>query len=269
MRKSAYPLKPMEYAPRNQHRAFEKLRQDTNTVVVFLHGFLGSPNQFASLAQYVYDLGYASAAPLLPGHGGTARDFAKSSRWQWVDCVHESVHRYADLYPNVFLVGHSMGGLLAICESTCNKAHVKGLILMNTAVKIHLKSRPSLYGANNFFSRHPIYNRIDRYYKENNSVQVEHLPQTLGWMPRVMDLVGLSRQAVRVLPQVKVPVLITQSRKDEAVLWRSAEMIANGLINCPYRKLVYLQRSWHSYYFKREQQQLQDEIKCFLDICRR
>ena len=124
-----------------------------------------------------------------------------------------------------------------------------------------------MYYTKNFFRRNPIYNRIDRYYRENNSVTVDNILYTVGWLPRVVDLTRLSRLAVKNLPKVTVPVLITQSRNDEAVLWRSAETIEKGLTNCPYHRLVYLQRSWHSYYFKKERKQLQDEIKCFLDIC--
>ena len=145
MRKQKNPLKPLEYQPFNPHKAFEMLRKDTDTIVIFIHGFLGSPHQFISLADFVYHMGYACAALLLPGHGGTAKDFAHSSQQQWTEQVHKEVHRYAELYPNVYLMGHSMGGLLAINESICSKANVKGLILLNTAIKIGLKSRSSLY----------------------------------------------------------------------------------------------------------------------------
>ena len=85
-------------------------------------------------------MGYACAALLLPGHGGTAKDFAHSSQQQWTEQVHKEVHRYAELYPNVYLMGHSMGGLFAINESICSKANVKGLILLNTAIKMGLKA---------------------------------------------------------------------------------------------------------------------------------
>ena len=208
MGKQKNPLKPLEYQPFNPHKAFEMLRKDTDTIVIFIHGFLGSPHQFISLADFVYHMGYACAALLLPGHGGTAKDFAHSSQQQWTEQVHKEVHRYAELYPNVYLVGHSMGGLLAINESICSKANVKGLILLNTAIKIGLKSRSSLYSTKNFFSRNPIYNRIDRYYRENNSVTVDNILYTVGWLPRVVDLTRLSRLAVKNLPKVTVPVLI-------------------------------------------------------------
>lgn len=267
MRKNQYPLKPLEYQPHNPHQAFEKLRKDSDTIIVFIHGFLGSPHQFLELAGFVYGLGYACASLLLPGHGGTAKDFAVNSQEKWVEHVHERVHAYAAKYPNVYLVGHSMGGLLAINESLCPKANVKGLVLLNTAIKIGLKSRHSLYATKNKFSRHPIYNRIDRFYQENNSVQKGNLFTAVSWLPRVFDLSRLSKSAVKNLPFVKVPVLITQCRNDEAVLWRSAEIIEKGLMNCPYHRLIYLDRSWHSYYFKKEQNRLRNEIKCFLDIC--
>ncbi len=267
MNKNKYPLLPLEFKPVNPHQAFEKLRGDTDTIVIFIHGFLGSPRQFAEFGDFVYKQGYAYASLLLPGHGGTAKDFAVNSQQQWIAYLHRQVHHYAGLYANVFLVGHSMGGLLAINESLCPKANVKGLILLNTAIKIGLKSRYSMYTAKNWFSRYPVYNRIDRYYRENNSVEKGNLFRTISWLPRVIDLVRLSKMAVKNLPLVKVPVLITQSRNDEAVLHHSAAIIEKGLISCPYHRLVYFKRSWHSYYFKKEKAQLKDEMKCFLNIC--
>ena len=87
MRKQKNPLKPLEYQPFNPHKAFEMLRKDTDTIVIFIHGFLGSPHQFISLADFVYHMGYACAALLLPGHGGTAKDFAHSSQQQWTEQV--------------------------------------------------------------------------------------------------------------------------------------------------------------------------------------
>ena len=56
MGKQKNPIKPLEYQPFNPHKAFEMLRKDTDTIVIFIHGFLGSPHQFISLADFVYDM---------------------------------------------------------------------------------------------------------------------------------------------------------------------------------------------------------------------
>ena len=56
MGKQKNPLKPLEYQPFNPHKAFEMLRKDTDTIVIFIHGFLGSPHQFISLADFVYHM---------------------------------------------------------------------------------------------------------------------------------------------------------------------------------------------------------------------
>ena len=53
MGKQKNPLKPLEYQPFNPHKAFEMLRKDTDTIVIFIHGFLGSPHQFISLADFL------------------------------------------------------------------------------------------------------------------------------------------------------------------------------------------------------------------------
>ncbi len=215
--------------------------------------FLGSPHQFISLADFLYPIWDKRVPVCYFRVMAVQRRILHIVRSNNGQSRSIKVHRYAELYPNVYLMGHSMGGLLAINESICSKANVKGLILLNTAIKIGLKSRSSLYSTKNFFSRNQFIIALTAITEKNNSVTVDNILYTVGWLPRVVDLTRLSRLAVKNLPKVTVPVLITQSRNDEAVLWRSAETIEKGLINCPYHRLVYLQRSWHSYYFKKEQ----------------
>ena len=50
------------------HDPFSKEHNDTETAVMFIHGFMGSPNQFADLADDVYNKGYSYTSILLPGN---------------------------------------------------------------------------------------------------------------------------------------------------------------------------------------------------------
>ena len=61
-----------------QHREILLPRRDAEAAVLFIHGFLGSPLQFEDLCQAVYQKGYAAYALLLPGHGGSSTQFART-----------------------------------------------------------------------------------------------------------------------------------------------------------------------------------------------
>ncbi len=89
------------------------------TLLLFLFMVLGSPNQFIGLADFVSHMGYACAGLLLPGHGGTAKDFAHSSQQQWTEQVHNEYAIMLSCIKSVF--SGSFYELLAINESVCSK----------------------------------------------------------------------------------------------------------------------------------------------------
>ena len=62
------------------HQPFSCELEGATTAVIFIHGILEGPYQFHGLAEKILDQGMSSFGILLPGHGGSAREFAKSHR---------------------------------------------------------------------------------------------------------------------------------------------------------------------------------------------
>ena len=52
------------------HRPYYREREGADTIVIFIHGFFGSPSQFWELSAIAWEKGYSIASLLLPGHGG-------------------------------------------------------------------------------------------------------------------------------------------------------------------------------------------------------
>lgn len=77
----------------NRHQEFQ-LTGDSTDVVVFVHGILGSPCSFRKMAERLHRQGLDCVALLLPGHGGTARQFTSAKAAQWPEYVKQ---RVADL----------------------------------------------------------------------------------------------------------------------------------------------------------------------------
>lgn len=211
------------------HRPYYREREGSDTIVIFIHGFFGSPSQFWELSKTAWEQGYSIASLLLPGHGGTGREFTTTPGRQWVRFAMKRIHRYALRYRRVLLVGHSMGGLLSLHASLFPENHVAGVFLLNTPLSIHFTARGTANGLKSVFAPQKHLDVVARTYREVNSVGKMSPPRYLQMLPRVADLQKLMTQVRRELPMVQVPVTVIQSRRDEVVKWRSAIDLSEGM----------------------------------------
>ena len=81
------------------------------TAIVCFHGIMGCPRQFDFLQERLGD-DCRIITPLLPGHGGDAAAFARSSMAEWEKAAEEAVSDACREHEWVILLGHSMGALL-------------------------------------------------------------------------------------------------------------------------------------------------------------
>lgn len=246
------------------HRPYYREREGADTIVIFIHGFFGSPSQFWELSAIAWEKGYSIASLLLPGHGGSGREFTRTPGRQWVRFAMERIRYYAGQYKHVLLVGHSMGGLVSLHASLFPDTHVSGVFLLNTPLSIHLTARGTANGLKAVFAPQKYLDVVSRSYREVNSVDRMALPQYLRMLPRVADLQRLMDRVREELAQVRVPVTIIQSRRDETVRWRSAVDLSTGMRQAPCR-VVWLRNSWHSYYISGEKEVVEREFVYFLE----
>ena len=76
-------------------------REGASTIVVFIHGIVEGPDQFSELVKRSFELGFAAASLLLPGHGGTGEEFARISRQQWLEHVNAEIAHYKKSYNSI------------------------------------------------------------------------------------------------------------------------------------------------------------------------
>jgi carboxylesterase len=104
------------------------------TGVVLVHGFTANPIAFRSLGQLLAAEGYAVEVPLLPGHGTSHRDLARTRYADWFAAVQRATERLAATCTEVVLVGHSMGGTLALDLASRRRDLVSGCAVINPQV---------------------------------------------------------------------------------------------------------------------------------------
>jgi carboxylesterase len=109
-----------------------ELKGDKNIGVLLIHGFEGSPFEMKELGDYFYSLGYTISIPLLPGHGTSVNDLAKTEFKNWYFHVEK---KYFELKVNcnkIYIIGISLGGLLAL--KLAEKYKVDALITISAPV---------------------------------------------------------------------------------------------------------------------------------------
>ncbi len=98
------------------------------------HGFTGSPQSLRPWAEYLAEAGLSVSLPRLPGHGTTWQDMART-RWEdWyaeVDRAFDELRAHAD---EIFVMGLSMGGCLALRLAELRGSAVGGLVLVNPSL---------------------------------------------------------------------------------------------------------------------------------------
>ncbi|MGA2479560.1 MAG: alpha/beta fold hydrolase [Spirochaetia bacterium] len=100
---------------------------------LLIHGFTGTPRDLAALGEALHRRGLTVHIPRLPGHGTNGIDFLCSG---WRDWLRGAADAYADLRARcrrVHLVGHSMGGNIAVLLAA--RFAVQRLVLLAPALR--------------------------------------------------------------------------------------------------------------------------------------
>jgi carboxylesterase len=233
----------------SMHQAYLNLREDTDTVVVFIHGILGGPGQFSFLVQEALNRNAAAANLLLPGHGKTGRDFAHSSAAVWMHYVDEFIDSMRQKYNSIILVGHSMGCLLAIETYIKNPEKICGLFCLN--MPLYLRIPPGgIYRSLKIAFNKGIIDEADAILKaarDAYSITKTTPYDYLTWLPRFTELLNLMHTTRRQLGKVNIPISLVYSARDEYVSLRSIRISKAKLSHC-ITSVELLQSSGHYYY---------------------
>jgi carboxylesterase len=98
------------------------------------HGFTGTPQSMRPWAEHLAAAGLSVALPRLPGHGTRWQD-ANLTTWDdWYSCVEREFLTLRERCDQVFVMGLSMGGGLALRLAERNGSAVAGLVVVNPSV---------------------------------------------------------------------------------------------------------------------------------------
>jgi carboxylesterase len=105
----------MTSLPNLRPGAASQFQRGNSTGCLFLHGFMASPSEVGWAGDYLHKTyGYTVFVPRLAGHGVDPAHMNRM-RWQdWYAQAQDSYHILQAQCERVIVIGHSMGGLLAL-----------------------------------------------------------------------------------------------------------------------------------------------------------
>ena len=110
------------------------------TGVLLCHGFTGSPQSLRPWAEYLAAAGLSVSLPRLPGHGTTWQDMART-RWEdWYAEVDRAFDELQAGCDEMFVMGLSMGGCLALRLAELRGDAIRGLVLVNPSITADTKA---------------------------------------------------------------------------------------------------------------------------------
>jgi carboxylesterase len=179
---------------------------------LMVHGFTGTPREMRSLGQHLSSSGHTVLGIRLPGHATQPEDMIRG-RWQdWFASLEDGWHLLASCADQIFVVGLSLGGILALQFSA--SFPVAGAVAMATPHHLPKDWRIPIIK--------PL-SRIMRFRQKGPSdwfdlvAYGEHTTYSVEPVRALAELRDVIREMQLVLPKVKVPVLLIYSSKDRTV----------------------------------------------------
>ena len=182
------------------------------TGCLLIHGFTGTPKEMLPMGEYLAGQGYTVLGPRLFGHATRPEDMIRS-RWQdWVASVEDGWHLLKGATDQIFVMGLSMGGVLALYTSAY--LPVAGTVAMSTPYE--LPPDPRLRLLKLLCNFYPLARKEESDWQNPASAE-GHISYPKYPTRSLLELRKLLGEMQAALPRLTQPVLLMHSRKDGGV----------------------------------------------------
>jgi carboxylesterase len=231
--------------------------------VLLLHGLTGSTYEMSHVARRLNEAGMRCLAPLMAGHGGAARALVGVPWAEWVGKARRDLARLEGAR-RTFVVGCSMGALVACALAHDLPARVDGLVLLAPALELALPGRMGV-----LLGRAPLVREAilpKRAGSDVSDPEARRKNPCMDALPlsAVAELAALQAHVDRQLPGIAAPALVVMGARDHTVTVRGARRLARRIGSGP-AELVLLRRSWHLVGIDVERERCAGEAVRFLE----
>jgi carboxylesterase len=212
-----------------------------STGCLLIHGFTGSPMEMRPLGEFLADQGYSVLGVRLAGH---ATDITDMKRMTWLDWSNSVLDGWNLLQPNtkeIFLIGLSMGGVLALYHASFLPA--VGVVSLSTPYQIEPSLQLTLLPLLSWIL--PYVNKGKSDWQDPKAVE-SHFSYERYPTRAILQLTYAQKAMRKSLPDVKIPALLMHAKKDLGVIPENMNLIDRDL-GTPEaeKKKIWLENSGH------------------------
>jgi carboxylesterase len=205
-----------------------------------LHGLTGTPYEVRPLGEALARRGIRARGPALPGHNETPQRLARVPHTAWLDAARSHLHELRTAGEPVFVVGLSMGGLLALDLAAAEP--VDGVIAIGTPLRLH---HPLAWLIPLFKHVSPMRPKPEGSDICDAAARERHPSYDVMPLPALHELMRLQRRVRRRLARVTAPILVAHGAHDRTARPADARKIHSG-VSSSIRELVFFGSSAHA-----------------------
>lgn len=226
--------------------------------VLLIHGFTGLPAELLLMGQYLQQQGFTVLGVRLAGHGTTAEDMSHMVWENWYDSVRDGLAVLGGACEHISVVGHSMGGLLALLAAA--EYEVDRVVPLAAPIYIAQERGIGLL---------PPRSVSVGVFVPKARRRLKNVPPAANHTYRKMPLISVHEllDVIEVvkgeLAHIEVPCLIVQAQDDHTADPRSAVYIYNHLATT-HKEIFWLERGGHLLPLTEEREQVFARIARFL-----
>lgn len=205
---------------------------------LLIHGFTSTPQEMRRLGIFLHQQGWTVNGMLVAGHGTAERYLARTTWQDWAHSVDEAMVKLANVCQRTFVIGQSMGGVLAL--HAASHFPVSGVAALATPLVTDVKLL--------WLARVMKWVRPYRLKGPSNILDPESLAQRVAYRywPNASNeqIVLLCRHLRDDLPEIRCPSLLIHSRQDQTVAPETMPLIYERL-GSQQKTMVWLENSGH------------------------
>jgi carboxylesterase len=231
--------------------------------ILILHGFAASLDSVNILEHPLQILNLPVRMPILRGHGAESPTALEGVTWRdWVYDSEAALRALTGDVEKAIVIGHGMGGLLALILAGNCSSQVDSLILAAPSIELPkpLLSNLRLQVLNpNVQRMFPRWSLPPGYTdKKQRKTDTNYRWAPMDAIQSFFELIKMTRSR---LSDVKAPVLILQSKRDDTVKESGPQIIRNAISTPAAQKRIHwFQKSQHELFRDCEREQVVEMI---------